>query len=227
MSVVIFVGLLATRPLRYRRGKRIKYLLREERENGEEETEDERRGEAGKERQKKKYRALPVQACRSGRKKMSAPEAAPAGSSSGGGVEPPIIGARAIEGEAADAFADGLMGLLTPLVHKCDEGVQAALDSQAALSQQIDRVTTCPCTRASIAAHSYSSAPQLATTPRPVAAPYALLRRSQPSYKLFSARRRSPPLRRTRRSCRVCAGGSLPPMARCSRCRLDWLGWTA
>jgi len=40
------------------------------------------------------------------------------------------------------------MGLLTPLVHKCDEGVQAALDSQAALSQQIDRVTTCPLPRA-------------------------------------------------------------------------------
>ena len=60
-----------------------------------------------------------------------------AASSSSSGAEP-----RAIEGEAADAFSEGLMGLLTPLVHKCDEGVQAALDSQAALSQQIDRVTT-------------------------------------------------------------------------------------
>ena len=67
-----------------------------------------------------------------------------AASSSSSGEEPPISGARAIEGEAADAFSEGLMGLLTPLVHKCDEGVQAALDSQAALSQQIDRVTTCP-----------------------------------------------------------------------------------
>ena len=64
-------------------------------------------------------------------------------SSSSSGAEPRSIGAQAIEGEAADAFSEGLMGLLTPLVHKCDEGVQAALDSQAALSQQIDRVTTC------------------------------------------------------------------------------------
>ena len=71
-----------------------------------------------------------------------------AASSSSSGEEPPISGARAIEGEAADAFSEGLMGLLTPLVHKCDEGVQAALDSQAALSQQIDRVTTCPLPRA-------------------------------------------------------------------------------
>ena len=63
-------------------------------------------------------------------------------SSSSSGAEPRSIGAQAIEGEAADAFSEGLMGLLTPLVHKCDEGVQAALDSQAALSQQIDRVTT-------------------------------------------------------------------------------------
>ena len=61
-------------------------------------------------------------------------------SSSSSGAEPRSIGAQAIEGEAADAFSEGLMGLLTPLVHKCDEGVQAALDSQAALSQQIDRV---------------------------------------------------------------------------------------
>ena len=53
-----------------------------------------------------------------------------AASSSSSGEEPPISGARAIEGEAADAFSEGLMGLLTPLVHKCDEGVQAALDSK-------------------------------------------------------------------------------------------------
>ena len=71
-----------------------------------------------------------------------------AASSSSSGEEPPISGTQAIEGEAADAFSEGLMGLLTPLVHKCDEGVQAALDSQAALSQQIDRVTTCPLPRA-------------------------------------------------------------------------------
>mmetsp|Transcript_6631 Transcript_6631/g.13287 ORF Transcript_6631/g.13287 Transcript_6631/m.13287 type:complete len:148 (+) Transcript_6631:62-505(+) len=60
-------------------------------------------------------------------------------SSSSSGVGPPACDA-AVESEAADAFADGLMGLLTPLVSKCDEGVQQALDSQAALSQQIDRV---------------------------------------------------------------------------------------
>ena len=145
--------------------------------------------------------------------------AAASSSSSSGGVQPPIVGARAIEGEAADAFADGLMGLLTPLVSKCDEGVQQALDSQAALSQQIDRVTNCPIDRASADAHS--AAPQPATAPLPSGHTPHSLRRSPPSCRRSSARRRSPPLRRTRRSCRVCAGGSLRPPARCSRCKLD------
>ena len=35
---------------------------------------------------------------------------------------------------------DGLLGVLTPMVAQCDEGVQSALDSQTALSQQLDRV---------------------------------------------------------------------------------------
>ena len=127
------------------------------------------------------------------------------------------------------------MGLLTPLVHKCDEGVQAALDSQAALSQQIDRVTTC--LSPAHAAHSYAPyrpLPQLHPTsncrPPPSPSPHrptASLRRSQPSCRRFSARRRSPPSHRTRRSCRVCAGESLRRMARCSRYRLDSRGSTA
>lgn len=50
--------------------------------------------------------------------------------------------AQRSEAETTEAFTDGMMGLLTPLVHKCDEGVQQALDSQAALSQEIDRVRT-------------------------------------------------------------------------------------
>ena len=65
---------------------------------------------------------------------------AAAGSSTTGGEEAPGSDPAAVQAATADAFADGLMGLLTPLVHKCDEGVQQALDSQAALSQQIDRV---------------------------------------------------------------------------------------
>ena len=128
------------------------------------------------------------------------------------------------------------MGLLTPLVHKCDEGVQAALDSQAALSQQIDRVSTCPFPRAH-AAHSYAlylPLQQLHPTsnrrPPPSPSPHRphrSLGRSQPSCRRFSARRRSPPSHRTRRSCRVCAGESLRRMARCSRYRLDSRGSTA
>ena len=162
-----------------------------------------------------------------------------AASSSSSGEEPPISGARAIEGEAADAFSEGLMGLLTPLVHKCDEGVQAALDSQAALSQQIDRVTTCPFPRAH-AAHSYAlyhplqqlhptsnRRPPPSPSPHRPHRPTASLRRSQPSCRRFSARRRSRPSHRTRRSCRVCAGESLRRMARCSRYRLDSRGSTA
>ena len=127
------------------------------------------------------------------------------------------------------------MGLLTPLVHKCDEGVQAALDSQAALSQQIDRVTTC--LSPAHAAHSYAPyrpLPQLHPTsncrPPPSPSPHrptASLRRSQPSCRRFSVRRRSHPSHRTRRSCRVCAGESLRRMARCSRYRLDSHGSTA
>ena len=131
------------------------------------------------------------------------------------------------------------MGLLTPLVHKCDEGVQAALDSQAALSQQIDRVTTCPFPRAH-AARSYAlylplqqlhptsnRRPPPSPSPHRPHRPTASLRRSQPSCRRFSARRRSRPSHRTRRSCRVCAGESLRRMARCSRYRLDSRGSTA
>ena len=40
----------------------------------------------------------------------------------------------------ATALSDGLLTLLTPMVEKCDTGIQQALDSQALLSQQIDRV---------------------------------------------------------------------------------------
>jgi hypothetical protein len=40
----------------------------------------------------------------------------------------------------ANAISQGLLSLVAPLVGKCDEGIQAALDSQAVLSQQIDRV---------------------------------------------------------------------------------------
>ncbi len=43
-------------------------------------------------------------------------------------------------GAHSDALCESLMGLLAPMVSKCDEGVQAALNSQAVLSAQIDRV---------------------------------------------------------------------------------------
>lgn len=38
------------------------------------------------------------------------------------------------------ALSDGLLTVLQPLVDKCDTGIQQAVDSQALLSQQIDRV---------------------------------------------------------------------------------------
>ena len=40
----------------------------------------------------------------------------------------------------ATALSDGLLTLLHPMVDKCDTGIQQALESQALLSQQIDRV---------------------------------------------------------------------------------------
>lgn len=42
----------------------------------------------------------------------------------------------------ADALADGLLTLLTPMVDKCDDGIERALKSQAMLSQEIDRVAS-------------------------------------------------------------------------------------
>ena len=41
---------------------------------------------------------------------------------------------------AAAALSDGLLTVLTPMVDKVDVGIQQAVDSQAMLSQQIDRV---------------------------------------------------------------------------------------
>jgi len=41
-----------------------------------------------------------------------------------------------------DAFKRDLVGLLTPMVARCDEGIQQALNSQAVLSQQLERVAT-------------------------------------------------------------------------------------
>ena len=165
----------------------------------------------------------------------SSPLQLAAASSSSSGVEPQVIGARAIEGEAADAFSEGLMGLLTPLVHKCDEGVQAALDSQAALSQQIDRVTTCPCTRASAAAHSYAPLTchhaahyqRLHHTRRRRRHlrphhPTPSLRRSQSSCRRFSARRRSPPSHRTRRSMVKTVPLAGPQLASCASSGCAW-----
>ena len=43
---------------------------------------------------------------------------------------------------AADAVSEGLVDLLSPMVSACDGGIRSALDSQVALSQQLDRVST-------------------------------------------------------------------------------------
>ena len=52
-------------------------------------------------------------------------------------------GAEAEKASATEgALADGLVSLLTPMVAKCDDGVQQALNSQAILSQQLDRVAS-------------------------------------------------------------------------------------
>lgn len=50
-------------------------------------------------------------------------------------------GARPAPTDAA-AFSDGLLSLLTPMVEKCDDSIQQTIDSQVALSQQIDRVAS-------------------------------------------------------------------------------------
>lgn len=41
---------------------------------------------------------------------------------------------------AADAISEGLLSLLAPMVGKCDSSIQRTLQSQAVLSQEIDRV---------------------------------------------------------------------------------------
>lgn len=42
---------------------------------------------------------------------------------------------------AADAFSDSLLSLCTPIIARTDDGIQQAINSQAVLSQQIDRVS--------------------------------------------------------------------------------------
>ena len=42
----------------------------------------------------------------------------------------------------ADALSDGLLSLMTPIVSRCDDGIQRTLQSQAVLSQEIDRVAS-------------------------------------------------------------------------------------
>ena len=40
----------------------------------------------------------------------------------------------------SQALSEGILSMVTPMVDKCDDAIQKALDSQADLSQQIDRV---------------------------------------------------------------------------------------
>ena len=54
----------------------------------------------------------------------------------------PASSPQTIEVPVSTAISDGLLTLLTPMVDKCDTGIQQALDSQVLLSQQIDRVAT-------------------------------------------------------------------------------------
>ena len=63
---------------------------------------------------------------------MSAAEAAPPTASE--------AGAPAADATEASPYADSLSGMLRPMVAKVDDGVQQALNSQAVLAQQIDRV---------------------------------------------------------------------------------------
>ena len=54
----------------------------------------------------------------------------------------PASSPQTIEVPVSTAISDGLLTLLTPMIDKCDTGIQQALDSQVLLSQQIDRVAT-------------------------------------------------------------------------------------
>ena len=56
------------------------------------------------------------------------------------GAAPAAVPATSPQIPVADALAEGLMTMLTPMVNKCDDHIQQALDSQAALAQQLDRV---------------------------------------------------------------------------------------
>ena len=67
-------------------------------------------------------------------------EARAASADSAGAASEAADAVAAASGVTAAAFKDGLLGVLTPMVAQCDEGVQSALDSQTALSQQLDRV---------------------------------------------------------------------------------------
>ena len=57
---------------------------------------------------------------------------------------PSLLSGRAMASSdrvpAAAALSDGLLTVLAPMVDKVDGGIQQAVDSQAMLSQQIDRV---------------------------------------------------------------------------------------
>ena len=51
----------------------------------------------------------------------------------------PCLGTSAV---GAAQYTDSLTGVLSPMVAKCDDGIQQAVNSQAVLAQQIDRVAS-------------------------------------------------------------------------------------
>ena len=71
---------------------------------------------------------------------MESAAARAASADSAGAAADAVDAVAEASGVTAAAFKDGLLGVLTPMVAQCDEGVQSALDSQTALSQQLDRV---------------------------------------------------------------------------------------
>ena len=60
------------------------------------------------------------------------------GSSGAAGAESDSSPAEVVP--MSTALADGLLSMLGPMVETCDASIQAAVDSQAKVSQQIDRV---------------------------------------------------------------------------------------
>jgi hypothetical protein len=71
-----------------------------------------------------------------------APEAAPATTEAAPSVSDASTSEAPVAVPVASALSESILSLVKPMVEKTDSSIQAAIDSQAQLSQQIDRVAS-------------------------------------------------------------------------------------